>query len=103
MPSDATNGLGGHEPSSDALAPPIATRLILFDTDAHVLKTGRRAFVELRRYGKLGESIRRLRYDSLRLAETLDLSEYVWEKLLDRAAAKGVRLPPLPRDARATL
>ncbi len=75
----------------------------LFDTDAHVLKTGRRAFVELRRYGKLGESIRRLRYDSLRLAETLDLSEYVWEKLLDRAAARGVRLPPLPRDARGTL
>ena len=37
----------------------------LFDLEAHVLKTGRRAFVELRRYGQLGESIRRLRYDSL--------------------------------------
>ena len=75
----------------------------LFDLEAHVLKTGRRAFVEIRRYGKLGESIRRLRYEPLRLPETLRLSEYVWEELLDRAAARGVRLPRFPRDAQGTL
>lgn len=75
----------------------------LFDLEARVLKTGRRAFVEIRRYGRLGESIRRLRYDSLPLEEALRLSEFVWGDLLDRAIAKGVRLPPLPRDARGIL
>ncbi len=75
----------------------------LFDLESHILKTGRRAFVEIRRYGKLGEAIRRLRYDALSLSEAQRLSEFVWTELLDRAAAKRVRLPPLPRDARGSL
>ena len=75
----------------------------LFDVEAHVLKTGRRAFVEIRQYGKLGESIRRLRYERLELPETLRLTEYVWGELLDRASARGVRLPRFPRDAQGTL
>jgi len=75
----------------------------LFDLEAHVLKTGRRAFVEVRRYGKLGAAIRRLRYDTLSLSETQHLSEFVWTALLRRAAKKGVRLPAFPRDARGTL
>jgi kanamycin nucleotidyltransferase len=80
-----------------------AARGTLFDLEKHILKTGRRAFVEIRRYGKLGEAIRRLRYDALSLSEAQRLSEFVWTELLDRAAAKRVRLPPLPRDARGSL
>jgi hypothetical protein len=72
----------------------------LFDLEGHILKTGRRAFVEIRRYGKLGEAIRRLSFDTLSLSETQRLAEFVWKDLLDRAAAKRIRLPPLPRDAR---
>lgn len=75
----------------------------LFDLEAQPLKTGRSAFVEVRRYGKLGAAIRRLRYDTLSLSETQHLSEFVWTALLRRAAKKGVRLPAFPRDARGTL
>jgi kanamycin nucleotidyltransferase len=75
----------------------------LFDLEGQPLKTGRRAFVEVRRYGTLGAAIRRLRYDALSSSEAQRLSEFVWGDLLDRAAAKGVRLPRLPRDARGTL
>ena len=75
----------------------------LFDLEAHVLRTGRRAFVEIRRYQKLGAAVRRLRYDPLSLPESLRLSEYVWSELLDRAAAKGVALPRFPRQARGML
>ena len=46
---------------------------------------------------------RRLRYDTPSLPETLRLSEFVWAELLDRAAAKGIRLPALPRDSRGRL
>jgi predicted nucleotidyltransferase len=75
----------------------------LFDLEGHVLKTGRRAFIELRKYGKLGEAVRRLRYDDVSLAETQRLSEFVWRELLVRAKAKGVRLPPFPRASRGNL
>jgi len=75
----------------------------LFDLEGLVLKTGRRAFIELRRYGRLGTAIRRLRYVSMSLARMQRLSESIWGELLDRAKAKGLRLPPFPRDARGTL
>jgi predicted nucleotidyltransferase len=75
----------------------------LFDLEAHVLPTGRRAFVELRRYGPLGTAIRRLRYASLSLSETLRVSEWIWGRLLDRAEAKELRLPSFPRTSRGTL
>lgn len=76
---------------------------LLFDMERHVLTTGRRAFIEVRRYGRLGDAIRRLRYEMLSLADTQRLSEYVWETLGGRAAAKGISVPPFPREARGTL
>lgn len=75
----------------------------LFDLEGHVLMTGRQAFVELRRYGRVGAAIRRLRYASPSFPEMQRLSEFVWKGLLERAKAKGIRLPPFPRDARGTL
>jgi hypothetical protein len=72
----------------------------LFDLESHILKTGRRAFVEIRRFGKLGEAVRRLRYDSLTLSETRRLSEFVWANLLDRAESKRVPLPSFQRESR---
>jgi predicted nucleotidyltransferase len=75
----------------------------LFDLEGRVLMTGRQAFVELRRYGRIGAAIRRLRYASPSLPEMQRLSEFIWKRLLDRAKAKGLRLPPFPRDARGTL
>jgi predicted nucleotidyltransferase len=75
----------------------------LFDIEGRVLRTGRRAFIELRRYGDLGAAVRRLRYAPSSLAEMQRLSEFIWNRLLDRAQAKRLRLPPFPRDARGTL
>lgn len=75
----------------------------LFDLEAHVLESGRRAFIEIRRYGALGATVRRLRYEALPMDEALRLSESVWSQLLDRAAAKGVRLPRFPRHTRGIL
>jgi predicted nucleotidyltransferase len=75
----------------------------LFDLEGHVLKTGRRAFVELRKYGKLGGLLRRLRYDAVSLKEAQRLSEFVWRELLVRAKSKGVRLSSFPREARGNL
>jgi hypothetical protein len=75
----------------------------LFNLHGRVLTTGRRAFIEIRRYGELGTAIRRLRYAPLSLSETQRLSEFVWGRLLDRAKAKGLPLPPFPRDAQGTL
>ena len=75
----------------------------LFDLDGHVLMTGRQAFVELRRYGKVGAAIRRLRYASPSVREMQRLSEFIWGRLLDRAKTRGLRLPPFPRDSRGTL
>ncbi len=75
----------------------------VLDMDARILKTGRQAFVEMRRYGKLGTAIRHLRYDSLTLAELNRLSEFVWGGLLDLADEKGISLPPFPRQPRGTL
>jgi hypothetical protein len=72
----------------------------LFDMEGHILKTGRRAFVEIRRYGKLGRSIRRLRYDALSIPETQRLAEFVWADLLDRAESKRVPLPSFQRESR---
>ena len=75
----------------------------LFDLEAHVLTTGRRAFVEIRRYGRLGEALRRLRYGTISLSETRRLADFVWSALLDRAAAKGLRVGPFLRDSRGRL
>ena len=75
----------------------------LFDLERRVLMTGRQAFVELRRYGKVGAAIRRLRYTSLSFRETQRLSEFIWGRLLDRAKARRLRLPSFPRESRETL
>jgi len=76
---------------------------VLFDLEGVVLPTGRRAVIELRRRGTLGQSIRRLRYESMPLAETLQLSEQVWSSLLRRAVRERVPLPAFPRESHGTL
>jgi len=65
----------------------------LLDLHHHVLRTGRRAFIEIRRYGAVGEAVRRLRYGRLSLAETTRLAEDSWVALLALARRKGIRLP----------
>ena len=75
----------------------------LFNLHGHILTTGRRSFIEIRRYGDLGAAIRRLRYDSHSLSQMQRLSESIWGRLLDRAETRGLRLPPFPRDSRGTL
>ena len=74
----------------------------LLDLHGHVLKTGRRAIVEASRFGKVGQAVRRLRYDALSFTEMGRLSELVWAGLLDGAAERGIRLPPLRRNARGS-
>ena len=68
----------------------------LFDIDAQVLPTGRRAFIELHRWGSLGEAIRSLRYESQSLLETGRLAEAIWNSLLDRARQLGLAVDDLP-------
>ena len=75
----------------------------LLNLHAHVLKTGRRGIVEASRFRKIGPAVRRLRYEEHSLAQMQDLSELIWTGLLDRAAAQGIRLPPLVRTARESL
>jgi len=65
----------------------------LLDLHHHVLRTGRRWFIEIRRYGAVGESIRRLRHESLSLAETRRVTEASWADLLALASRKRFRLP----------
>jgi kanamycin nucleotidyltransferase len=65
----------------------------LLDLHRHVLRTGRRAFIEIRRYGAVGEAIRRLSHETLSLADTRRLAESSWADLLALARRKRVRLP----------
>jgi len=75
----------------------------LFDLHHHVLRTGRRAFIEVRRYGEVGEAVRRLRYETLSLAETARLAEDSWEALLALARRKRVRLPRFAGESQGRL
>ncbi len=75
----------------------------LFDLHHHVLRTGRRAFIEIRRYGEVGEAVRRLRYETLSLAETARLAEDSWEALLALARRKRVRLPRFAGESQGRL
>ncbi len=68
----------------------------LFDLEGYVLTTGRRAFVALRRWGRLGRDIRSLRYESHPLSETSLLAERIWNDLLERARALKVAVDDLP-------
>ncbi len=70
----------------------------LFDLHHHVLRTGRRAFIEIRRYGAVGEAIRRIRYETLSLSETHRVVEASWADLLALARRKGVPLPTFARE-----
>ncbi len=67
-----------------------------FDLQGHVLRTGRRAFIELRRSGRIGEEIRTLRYNSPPLSETLRIAESVWSILRRTARRRGVPAEDLP-------
>lgn len=68
----------------------------LYDMEGHVLATGRRAFVEVRRRGRLGKEIRLLRYESRSLRETSRLAEEIWAGLLRRARQRGIAVGDLP-------
>lgn len=74
----------------------------LFTLDRRVVRTGRRWFVELRRYGALGGALRRLRYGTLSLPETRRLSHRVWSSLLLRATRAGVEVSDLDGRSRDT-
>src|SRR2546430_8486073 len=67
----------------------------LLDLHRHVLRTGRRAFIEIRRYGAVGEAIRRLRHETLSLVETRRLPEASWAHLPALARRGGVPPPQL--------
>jgi kanamycin nucleotidyltransferase len=64
----------------------------LLDMEGHVLRTGRRGFIEARRHRDLGERIWRLRYEARTMAEIAALSEEVWTNLLRRARRRGIRV-----------
>ncbi len=67
----------------------------LYDLEGHVLPTGRRAFVEMRRRGRIGTDIRSLRYEPHSLSETRALAERIWASLLERAEARGLHVDEL--------
>src|SRR5881409_3147461 len=70
---------------------------LLFDLNHHVLRTGRRAFIEIRRYGAVGDAIRRLRYERLTARETRRLAEFIWAELLARACEQRISVPEFDR------
>jgi len=76
---------------------------ILLDLNCRVLPTGRRAFVEIRRYGAVGDAIRRLRYETLSPRETLRLAEFTWAELLARARKQRMSLPEFGRQSPGSL
>ena len=76
---------------------------LLFDLNCHVLRTGRRAFIEIRRYGAVGDAIRRLRYETLSPPETRRLAEFTWAKLLARAREQRISLPAFGRYSAGSL
>lgn len=67
----------------------------LFDLEGHVLPTGRRAFSEVRQWGRLGADIRSLRYDSHSLQVTSKLADRIWASLLRRARRQGLPVEDL--------
>lgn len=69
-----------------------AAHMVVFDLARTVLPTGRRAFIELRRHGRLGKALLRLRYGSPSIRETERLARYVWRELRRRARAQGISL-----------
>ena len=76
---------------------------LLFDLNCHVLRTGRRAFIEIRRYGAVGKAIRRLRYETLSPRETRRLAEFTWAELLARARKQRISLPEFGRQSPGSL
>ena len=70
---------------------------LLFDLNHHVLRTGRRAFIEIRRYGAVGDAIRRLRYERLTARETRRLAEFIWAELIARAREQRISVPEFDR------
>ncbi len=68
---------------------------LLFDLEGHVLRTGRRAFIEGRAYGRVGREIWDLRYHDHPLSTTVRLAESIWGELLARAERQGIRVEGL--------
>src|SRR3989475_5360484 len=70
---------------------------LLFDLNCHVLRTGRRAFIEIRRYGAVGDAIRRLRSETPSPPETRRLAAFASAKILARSRAQRASLPAFGR------
>ncbi len=68
----------------------------LFDLEGHVLRTGRRAFIEARRFGGVGQAIWDLRYHDHPAATSVRLAEAIWATLLRKARRRGVRTDDIP-------
>ncbi len=73
----------------------------LLDLEGHVLRTGRRAFIEARRHGRPGRLIWKLRYEARSLRALDRVSRELWEALLGRFREKGVSVPGITRAASA--
>lgn len=69
---------------------------LLFDLEGYVPRTGRRAFIEARRFGPVGQSVWALRYRNPSLAKTVNLAESIWADLRARARSQGIRIEDVP-------
>jgi len=67
----------------------------LLDLERHVTRTGRRMFIEARRYGSVGRVIWGLRYEELPLPRMSALAERIWRGLLAKARDRRLRIPGL--------
>lgn len=63
---------------------------LLFDLEGHVLRTGRRAFIDVRQFAPVGEMMCDLRYRGHSLAAASRLAESIWADLLLRARRRGI-------------
>ncbi len=69
--------------------------MIFLCIERHVVSTGRRVFAELPNQRGFGNAIRRLRYETLSVDETMRLAQSVWTSLLRRARAQRIAIPEM--------
>ena len=69
----------------------------LLDMEARVPRVHGRYFMEVRRLGRVGTNIWRLRYDARTIGAIARLTDLVWAGLLERAGIRGIRIPGLDR------
>jgi len=69
----------------------------ILDLEARVPRVHGRYFVEARKVGRTGRAIWRLRFDARTIGAISRLTDLVWAGLLERAGARGIRIPGLER------